>query len=301
MKREQWPRITVVTPSYNQAAYLEETIRSVLLQGYPNLQYIVIDGGSSDGSQEIIAKYEPFLDYWVSEKDQGQSEAINKGLEIADGEIVGWLNSDDLYLPDALHTVGQAFRENSDVEWVAGSVLHREEGIPDVAIASEVSAPLSQWMDTSRIQQPASFWKRSLHQRLGQLDESLHYVMDTELFLRFLLAGKRPVGISSELAIVRMHTASKTVSGPNAFRMELTRTVFPKYYPSLPFRERLRSRHGIAIKHLRMARHSARDHQYKDLLRNVMLSMKWQPFASGLALVGGLGRLFRSSSPEKTS
>ena len=102
-----WPAITVITPSFNQSQYLEETIRSVLLQGYPRLQYIVIDGGSTDGSVALIQKYSSWLSAWVSEKDRGQSHAINKGFDIARGDVIGWLNSDDVYAEGALHHVGR--------------------------------------------------------------------------------------------------------------------------------------------------------------------------------------------------
>ena len=118
-----WPRISIVTPSYNQGKFLEETIRSVFLQGYPNLEYIIIDGGSTDNSIEIIKKYEPWLTYWVSEKDRGQSHAINKGFEHATGEIYGWLNSDDYFLPRALKAFAQAsIKDKNSVAW-AGSAL----------------------------------------------------------------------------------------------------------------------------------------------------------------------------------
>ena len=118
---ESCPRISIITPSYNQAQFLEETIRSVLLQGYPDLEYIVMDGGSSDNSAEVIQKYEPWLAYWESEQDRGQCHAINKGWNRITGEITGWLNSDDIYRPGALRYVMEAFRHNPDAVVVVGA------------------------------------------------------------------------------------------------------------------------------------------------------------------------------------
>ena len=109
-----WPKISIVTPSFNQVQFIEETIRSVILQNYPNLEYIIIDGGSTDGSVEIIKKYEKYLTYWVSEPDSGQSEAINKGWKIATGDIIAWLNSDDMYMPYALSTIASMYAANPD-------------------------------------------------------------------------------------------------------------------------------------------------------------------------------------------
>src|SRR5688572_24844846 len=107
---QPWPKITIVTPSYNQGQFLEETIRSVLLQGYPNLEYIIMDGGSTDGSVDIIRKYEPYIAYWVSTTDRGQSHAINKGFSLATGHLMGWLNSDDVYAPNALMSIAQSLQ-----------------------------------------------------------------------------------------------------------------------------------------------------------------------------------------------
>src|SRR5678816_3341009 len=126
---QPWPRISIVTPSFNQAQYLEETIRSVLLQGYPNLEYFVYDGGSTDGSVEILRRYEPFLQGWVSERDKGQSDAINKGFARCTGEVVNWLCSDDILLPGALLHVGQAFVERRDIDVVAAAATyHFDDG-----------------------------------------------------------------------------------------------------------------------------------------------------------------------------
>ena len=115
-----WPRISIVTPSYNQGQFIEETIRSVLQQGYPNLEYIIIDGGSTDNSVEIIKKYEEYLTYWVSEPDDGQYDAINKGFSRATGEIMAWLNSDDMYVPWTFKTVAEIFDKFEFVNWITG-------------------------------------------------------------------------------------------------------------------------------------------------------------------------------------
>jgi glycosyltransferase involved in cell wall biosynthesis len=112
---QSWPKISIVTPSFNQGSYLEKTIRSVLLQGYPNLEYVIIDGGSTDQSVDVIKKYAQWIDFWVSEKDQGQSNAINKGLARSSGELLGWLNSDDYYLPGALFKIARAYIEDGSV------------------------------------------------------------------------------------------------------------------------------------------------------------------------------------------
>jgi len=176
------PKITVVTPSYNQGAFLEQTILSVLGQVYDNLEYIVIDGGSTDCSPEIIQRYASRLAYWVSEKDRGQSDALNKGLSRATGDILCWLNSDDFLLPGALHEVARQFREPVDL--IYGNCL----SFSDKGTRSIVNRPPEHDRNllslVDYIVQPSSFWRRSLWAKTGLLNEELHYAFDWEWYLR---------------------------------------------------------------------------------------------------------------------
>ena len=185
---QSWPRISVVTPSYNQGPYLEKTIRSVLSQGYPNLEYIVIDGGSTDQSVDIIRKYEPWIDFWVSERDRGQSHAINKGLDMATGELLGWLNSDDYYLPGALFKVAQAYLENTSagaiyghghIADLAGHVVHKARTF-EVNINN-----LFEWFaGGAEFMQPSCFFTSQAWLKCGPLAEDLQYAMDLDLWIK---------------------------------------------------------------------------------------------------------------------
>lgn len=248
-----WPRVTVVTPSFNQGEFLEETIRSVLLQGYPNLQYFVMDGGSTDSSVDILRRYSSMLDWWVSERDGGQADAINKGLKRADGVYFAWLNSDDIYAPGALvaavcHLLAERRR------WVAGACRWRGAGECGEVRQSEVNRPLAGWLDASPIQQPSSLWERALHDEVGPLDETLHYVMDNELFLRFRLAGVLPLGASDIWSVLRLHTQSKTVSVARRFACETVDKVGPRFLSKLPKAERRAAKAVLATKALRIAK-----------------------------------------------
>lgn len=187
-----WPKVSVVTPSYNQGQFIEETIRSVLLQGYPNLEYIVIDGGSTDGSVDIIRKYEPWLAHWTSEPDQGQSHAINKGLERATGSILGWLNSDDVLLPGTVSRAVSRLHQARQVDVVYGSVNRIDSHgrrIPTPILPRDVERFNKQTALTDNLVNSAgAFWRQAIMDRVGLLDQSLHYVMDYDLWLRMVMA-----------------------------------------------------------------------------------------------------------------
>jgi glycosyltransferase involved in cell wall biosynthesis len=205
-----WPRVSIVTPSFNQGQFIEATIRSVLLQGYPNLEYIIIDGGSTDGSVEVIRKYEDSVAYWVSEQDQGQSDAINKGWKLARGEIVAYLNSDDLYLPGTVSRVVRHFLAHPDISVVYGS--HRLLNAASEVMREEVIPP--DWSESVFIYcfpQPTSFFRRDTLHRIGNLDTSFHYSMDYDFFVRLALAGERFSRVPGPpLAAVRIWEGAKS-------------------------------------------------------------------------------------------
>jgi len=191
-----WPKISIVTPSYNQGQFLEATICSVLGQNYPNLEYIIIDGGSTDNSVEVIKKYEKYLAFWMSEKDAGQYDAINKGFAKSTGEIMAWLNSDDMYCPWAFHTVGEVFSELNEINWLttlnpgtwdyAGNCLGfgSQPGFSQPCFLDGVNLPADGrqgwWM-----QQESTFWRRSLWEKAGGLDMTVSLAGDFDLWCRF--------------------------------------------------------------------------------------------------------------------
>lgn len=206
-------KITVVTPSYNQGMFLEATILSVLEQNYPNLEYIIIDGGSTDNSVDIIKKYESHLSYWVSENDNGQTEAINKGLMRATGDIVTWLNSDDVYVPGALAAITKFFSERTDVEMVFGDAhIIDQDGR---FLFHKKALPFDRLMGICigfglLITQPAAFWRRSVFGKVGYLDASFDFDMDGEFWSR-VAAHCRVEHLSRLLALQRYHKQAKTV------------------------------------------------------------------------------------------
>lgn len=182
-----WPKISVVTPSFNQGPFIEQTLQSVLGQHYPNLEYIVIDGGSSDGAKEIIERYSPQLSYWISEPDQGQTQALVKGFTRATGDILCWLNSDDLFEPDTLRQVAEYFVQHPGVQVVYGDALWMDRTGKILAPKKEHDFNRFVWFfDHNYIPQPSLFWRRELFLQVGGMDASYELAMDTALIAKFL-------------------------------------------------------------------------------------------------------------------
>jgi glycosyltransferase involved in cell wall biosynthesis len=206
------PLVSIVTPSYNQAAFVEQTLESVLSQDDVPVEYLVIDGGSTDGTAALLARYGPRLAYWVSERDAGQAQAINKGLRRAKGEIVAYLNSDDLYLPGALRQVAGLFAARPDVDLVYGDCQVIDDQGQVLGLLPRHPFDLQRLIQRAEfIPQPAAFWRRRLHDRLGYFDEGLHFAMDYDFFVRAGRAGRVEV-LPVPLAAFRLHGGSKTIA-----------------------------------------------------------------------------------------
>lgn len=206
------PRISVVTCSYQQGRYIETTLRSVLEQGYRNLEYIVVDGGSTDGSVDTIRRYQDQLAYWVSEPDRGQTDALIKGFNRSDGEILGWLCSDDLLLPGALHAVGEFFAQHPKVEAVYGDSLW-VDGAGHL-LRPKKEMPFSRFVflyDHNYIPQPSMFWRRSLYQVVGGLNADFNLSMDGDLWERFS-AQSTIAHLPRYLSCMRFYPEQKTRS-----------------------------------------------------------------------------------------
>ena len=188
-----FPKISIVTPSFNQAKFIEATIASVVCQNYPNLQYIVIDGCSHDGTQDVLKKYENQISYWVSEPDQGHGDAINKGFKMSDGEIMGWINSDDMLTPWSLHTIAEIFTKFPHVNWIQGyNSWWNIHGQMTHAKRNPKNIYDYLTLNYGWIQQESVFWRRSLWEKAGGYVSSDHFkfMIDGELWSRFFLVDK---------------------------------------------------------------------------------------------------------------
>jgi glycosyltransferase involved in cell wall biosynthesis len=214
------PSLCVVTPSYNQAHFLPLTIESVLGQGIEGLDYIVVDGGSTDGSVDVLRRYDGRL-RWVSERDRGQADAVNKGIRATSAEIIGWINSDDVYYPGSFQAVLDAFDSSPEVDIIYGDADHIDEigGILE-------PYPTEDW-DLSRLQdicficQPALFFRRRVVERFGLLDDRLQYCLDYEYWLRLGFAGVRFSRLGRRLAGSRLYATTKTLGSRRAVHREI--------------------------------------------------------------------------------
>jgi glycosyltransferase involved in cell wall biosynthesis len=228
-----WPRISIITPSFNQAAFLEQTIASVLDQNYPNLEYVIIDGGSTDGSVDMIRKYEPRLSYWVSEKDRGQAHAINKGIQRATGDILGYLNSDDYYLPETLKKIAESFRQRPDVDLIHGRCRTVDvnggklgERFGAISRYEEILDLWDFWWKQRNFVQPEVFWTKRITETIGLFREDLNWVMDYEYWARILRAGGKVGRLDAELACFRIQPNQKSTQ-PERTSAELLNVVRP--------------------------------------------------------------------------
>lgn len=245
--RDYYPKISIVMPTYNQARYLERSILSVLNQGYPNLEFIIVDGGSTDGSIEIIKKYESYLAFWYSGPDSGQSDALNHGFLKATGDIFGWLNSDDLYLLGAFDHAVDAFQMYGEASVVFGDwwEIDSEDEVTCVQHAFDFS--LGHFIyEGFQFNAQGMFWRREAHNRFGEFDIKLHRTMDYDLILRLgLVEGQNAFfRISYPLGCFRRHAEQKTGSFDRVVhdehcRIALKNGIANKKYSMLGYTARL--------------------------------------------------------------
>lgn len=298
-----WPRVSIVTPSYNQVQFIEETIRSVLLQGYPNLEYIIIDGGSNDGSRAIIDKYANWITHSVSEPDRGQSEAINKGLRRTTGEILAWLNSDDLYLPGTVPAAVQALETPPRPGAVYSNCRMVNPGGQLLAMYCPISpltlrTLLMYWRHHYACPpQPTVFFRRQFFEQIGYLDETLHYALDYEYWLRAVQQFEFRF-VDATWAAYTVHAMSKTGKGWGPFAEETVR-VGIHHMHRLGYFDRLLYRY--AAKRLIAARHDLDDAfsafyagQWSQARRLLQKAVKANP--SFLARLGVVRLLLRTLS-----
>nr|OGC90493.1 MAG: hypothetical protein A2V48_00335 [Candidatus Amesbacteria bacterium RBG_19FT_COMBO_48_16] len=213
-----YPRISVITPSFNQAGFLEQTIKSVIDQNYPNLEHLILDGGSTDGSRALIKKYAakyPKIIRWRSHHDKGQVTAINEGLKKATGDIIAYLNSDDYYLPDAFYHVAVYFSRHPDRYWLVGNCRVSDPKLSWTFFLKQLwPIHIFPWAlyIYNTVNQPAVFLTRSLVERVGKFDSRYHYAFDYDYWLRCQKLGL-PGRVMQELSVFRIHPGSKGSSG----------------------------------------------------------------------------------------
>lgn len=280
------PRITVVTPSYNQGRYLDETIRSVLDQGYPNLEYMICDGGSTDESVEVIRKYQSRLAWWYTGKDKGQPDAINKGLRQATGDLFTFINSDDTLYPGSLMAAARSFMEGN--RWIMGWAMFIE---PDGGEWPQLPMPYDRridWLMSNPICQQGTFWDARLTRELGYLRDDLQYVFDAEFWMRLVFRGNvMPHMLRRCMATYRLHESSKTISQQDQVKAEM-KAMRGDYWKCLTPAEQATVLHKRRSREFEQHRLSgwkaikqgdvsaARDHAREALRRNRLSAESWR-------------------------
>jgi glycosyltransferase involved in cell wall biosynthesis len=278
-------KLSVITPSLNQGAFIERAIRSVLDQDYGNLEYLVIDGGSTDGTVDVIKRYEDRIDWWVSETDEGQTHALAKGLERATGDVVAYMNSDDYYLPGAFETALGAL-EGSDATWVAGAAVNVDEHGRKPATQDQIWVPklptdVERWPQGRHwwmlrhwsVPQPSSFWRRELFETYGGFRRDMHFGFDVEFMERLALAGEIPLLLpEARLSVRVLHPAAKSYEvGKWEPEYRLSRRVLRH---TLTWRERFFLRAGLilsAVDFVTPARDRIRRFRNRGGVRNVII------------------------------
>jgi glycosyltransferase involved in cell wall biosynthesis len=229
----EWPRITVVTPSFNQARYLERTIKSVLDQGYPNLEYMIVDGGSTDGSVDIIRKYESQLSWWVSEKDRGQAHAINKGLQRATGEWLAWQNSDDIYYAQTFNHLVSIVKKNPQADLITADVnLINEFDVPFRELRYPKPSYSGLVAEGMVLTNQAAFWRRDLQQKVGYINESYVCSFDYDWFLRLMQHSFQVCHVRKVWGGYRFHLATKTTQQAAVFIKEMQQILSGREMPT---------------------------------------------------------------------
>lgn len=246
------PKVSIITPSYNQGQFIEATIQSVLNQTYPNIEYIVVDGNSTDRTMGVVDQYREHIDVVIHEKDKGQSDAINKGFRLATGELVGWVNSDDVLYPDCVARMVQCHQRNADGAVYYGSVLDRINAAGKRTATHSIRIPDRNYLLNYNydIIQPGSFYPTSLVQQVGYLNERIHYCMDLDLWLRLLTHGPIYSYADEPMAGFRIWAESKTSTGGHRFLNDII-SVLDHHGADTYARTLLRARYQGFRKHVK--------------------------------------------------
>jgi glycosyltransferase involved in cell wall biosynthesis len=292
--------VSIVTPSYNQAPYLEQTIQSVLEQDYPRIEYIVIDGGSTDNSVEIIKKYADRLVYWTSEKDSGQAEAINKGFAHATGEIVAWLNSDDYYMLNTVSVAVRCFEQNPDVTMVYGNMLAVDGDGQTLNVLKYKQLSLEDLLCFQIIGQPSVFFRRSALEKVGTLEPTFHFMLDHHLWIRLAQQG-RILHVPQVWSAARYHAEAKNRARAAEFGREAFRVLdWAKRQPELAQAVSKLNRRALASAYRYDARYLLDGGQTVSALGAWIRALRIHPptalgrlnlFISAILILTGLSRL----------